>query len=253
MGLDGWVACNCLAKGLARPATVPVHIGPDGDLAPVDEADRLPFTWWQKSSCDHPDRELACVPIGNWTMVRAFLRALELVGQAHFPTLLRVLPEESDGHVAPVDARACLAELAEFRRLYRRERPVLFACDGGEALLEVHLPEGHILATLADDGLELGVDEDGLFVVPQGTRAAIFSARRVELRGDAGGGTELVDLDSGASLVTRRPVPGDALLGHRRVELRPMLRTAADHAPVIDALEHIFRVSIETGNPVLWC
>jgi hypothetical protein len=253
MGLDAVVACNCLLKGVARPAPVPVHIDEDGWLAPVDDADRTTFESWRRDCCAHPDREHTSCRIGNWSMFRSFQEALEESGVSRFPTLSRVLPDGNGGQVSPVDARACLAELAVFRRDYRHERPVLVDADTGEILREHIASNDGVFALLGSEGIDLGFDADGLFVVPRGTRAVIFQARRVELRPDAGGGRELVDLDSGASHVTTKPLALDTFAGRARLEVRQSVRTAADHAHVLGALEQVFRASIENGNPVIWC
>jgi hypothetical protein len=253
MGLDAVVACNCLVRGVARPAPVPVHIDEDGWLAPVDDADRMTFEAWRRDCCPHPDLEHTCERIGNWSMFRSFQEALEESGLSRFPTLARVLPGGNGGQVLPVDARACLAELAMFRRDYRHQRPVLVDAETGEILREHIASYDGVFAMLGPEGIDVGFDGDGLFVVPCGTRAVIFQARRVELRADAGGGTELVDLDSGASHVTRKRISLDTFAGRSRVEVRQSVRTAADHAHVLDALERVFRASIENGNPVLWC
>jgi hypothetical protein len=253
MGLDAVVACNCLVTGVATPAPVPVHFDADGWLAPVDDADWSRFDAWRRDCCPHPRLEHTVCRIGNWSMYRSFQEALEECGRAHFPTLLRVLPANNGGQVAPVDARTCLTELAIFRRDYRHERPVLVDAATGEILREHIASHQGVFALLGSQGIDLGFDADGLFVVPRGTRAVIFQARRVELRADAAGGTELVDLDTGASHVTAQPIVLDTFAGRSRVEVRQSLRTAADHADVVDALEQVFRAAVENGNPVVWC
>ncbi len=255
MGLDAVVACNCLVRGVAQPAPMPVLIGEDGWLVPVDEADWETFERWQHDCCSHPDLTHTSVRIGNWAMYRSFQEALEETESsgARFPTLQRVLPGANGGLVLPVDARACLEELDTFRRTYRHERPVLVDASSGEVIHEYLSTYQGVFAALGSEDIELGFDQEGLYVVPAGTRAVIFQARRVELRADAGGGTELVDLDTGRSFLTRHPLSVEALAAHPRVEVRASLRTAADHEVVIDALEQVFRASIEIGNPVVWC
>jgi hypothetical protein len=253
MGLDAVVACNCLVRGIAQPAPVPVIIGSDGWLGPVDDADRDTFERWQRDCCSHRDLRHTSVRIGNWSMYRAFQDALEQTGSGRFPTLRRVLPPANGGQVSPVDARACLVELAEFRRAFRDERPVLVDSTTGE-VIQLHVAAYNgVFAHLASEGVELGFDEDGLFVVPAGTRAAIFQARSVELRPYAGGGSELVDLATGQSWVSQKPLTIDTFAAHPKVEVRKRIHTAADHAYVLDALEQIFRASIDIGNPVVWC
>jgi len=253
MGLDAVVSCNCLVRGVAQPAPVPVHIGEDGWRGPVDSADWDIFERWQQDCCSHPALRHTSVRIGNWAMYRSFQEALEEAGAAHFPTLMRVLPGTGGGQVLPVDARACLIELNQFRRHYRHERPVLVDSQSGEVLHEhVGSYEG-VFARVGAEGVDLGFDAEGLFVVPAGTRAAIFQARRVEVRPDAGGGSELVDLDTGASWLSRQPLAVEELAAHPLVEVRASVRTAADHQVVLDALERVFRASIEIGNPVVWC
>ena len=259
MGLGAVVPCNCLVRGVATPAPVAVHLGSDGWLVPVEDGDWDAFDAWRRSACAHAEMEHTHAHIGNWSMYRSFRQALGEAGWAHFPTLQRVLPDSNEGSVGPLDARACMFELKEFRRVYRHERPILVdarsgevVCDHDEAQDGIFLHGG---SAPTGAGVDFGFDRDGFFIVPSGTRAVLFQALRVEQRPDASGGTEFVDLDTGRSWVSSPRLTGPAAAGltsHQRLEVQRRVYTAEDHEDVVAALEAAFGAAVEVGSPVLW-
>jgi hypothetical protein len=186
------------------------------------------------------------------------------------------LPECNEGLTAPPAAEAALHELALFRR----------GDNLGEGTYLVDTQTGEWIYRFLGhgDGTVVGSPEArclltdrGLVIVDGDFEVELFWARRLRqvLLGpvtDEGrlqcSPTEFINLDTGETHVAACPigkpveprtersegepgVPDWEYPSLWHVEKRPV--RPAEFLHVIEPLERIFRASLETGNPVLWC
>jgi hypothetical protein len=233
MGLDAYVRCNCLVEGKAKPFERPDALGidEDGHLAPVgkwaDDPELFNRFWeWKKTACEHADMEVASQGISNWSGYRRFQEAVGELGWDRFPTLrdeLDLFEREQAGleRYVLVDSESGEAEY------------VYIACYRGVFLLH------------GSRGVEAGFDPDGFFVrrLQDEGGAELFRAMRIEVTEN-----EIVDRDRGTSI---RHELGWGVGRRYHVELRAT--TADEFEFILTPLRIVFRASIATGNPVIWC
>lgn len=279
MGLGASVMCTCHARGLTGPPPYAEHVHLEQGFLSLDlpwedhRAEHDAFDAWRLHACAHDDMELAGAYIANWGGYRMFREALASVGWECFPTLAAVLPHANGGFVEAADSARCLDELAVFEARYRADVAALFYTDTG-ALLHHHnrAYDGLFLYAGRSSGVEVGVDERGLFVREgEPFHRELFRAKRVEQRPfelDGAEAAELVDLDSGARFTMRTQIHGLAIPwpdgrmendAHRfrfsvpgHLHVADDTLTAAAFADTLDALRLVFRASVESGNPVRW-
>jgi hypothetical protein len=220
--------------------------------------------------------EYARERVAAWGEYEAFREVLARVGWSRLPILARELPEVNEGLTAPPDAEAALRELALFRRSDKLGEGTylvdtgtgewIYRCLGcGDGTI-VGSPEARFLLT-----------DRGLVIVDEDFEVELFCAwrlRQVLLEPVTDEGrlscmpTELTNLDTGETHVAAHPIgkpvdprekqpdsePGAPVLEYPsllHVERRPV--QPDEFLDIVEALERIFRASVETGNPVLWC
>jgi hypothetical protein len=281
MGLDALVMCTCFARGEASPPPVKLSrnewglpfLDPD---AVTSQEDCAQYFSWLRSCCPHPLMVYAKERVAAWGEYEAFREVLARVGWSRLPILGRELPECNEGLTAPPDAEAALRELALFRRSDNLgEGTYLVDTGTGEWIYRflgcgdgtiVGSPEACVMLT--DRGL---VIVDGDFEVE---RFRAWRLRQVFLGPVTDEGrlrsvpTELTNLDTGETHVGASPIrkqvdprekqpgsePGALVWEYPsllHVERRPV--QPDEFLDIVEALERIFRASVETGNPVLWC
>jgi hypothetical protein len=286
MGLDASVLCTCYREGRTTlPPFNPELLVFDEDGWPTLD---LPyhrneelygrFDSWLCTCCQHEDMEAARVRISNWGGYRAFQAALAQAGWEQFPTLHQELPDANGGATGPTAAVLALEELAAFRQLANLGHNwFLVDTDTGEAVAEYIAAYDGKLVLSGREGLDIGLDPHGLFVVShtQPSRE-LFRATRLEQRleptreraGGSIGPVEFVNLDTGQRFACTTEVAGreiswpdgrmqddDGRLRfryprHLQVERRAIAPAEFEHA--VSALEEVFRAAVATGNPVRW-
>lgn len=286
MGLEASVMCTCYARGLTTPSPFPdrfiINEAGFPDLRPVEgadaEQDMQRFYEWLRVCCEHPGMVQAAIYIANRSGYLDFLDALDNVGSARFPTLLRELPDDNEGLTSADAARKALDELALFKTLENVDSKI-FVLNGetGERMYSYVPEHSGIFIWDGRSGFNLGVDEQGLFIADAWENSRIvFRAVRMsqellepELIEQTGNGRVLyTDLDSGRQFEIRTPVPGKEIPwpdgrirndeGRFRLEYPRILRAEkqplnADYfAFITEPLETVFRASVDTGNPVRW-
>jgi hypothetical protein len=278
MGLDAFVMCTCLAERRCREPPFPfdelfldddhfLHVRGDDP----DHARERALYRWKYDACAHEDMEQASEHVGNWSSYRAFQAALG-AGPAEYPVLLAELPANNGGATAAARSARCLQELERFRQSTNQvEVTVLVdAADGVLVQKGVAAYQGVFLMSGHED-LRFGVD-GGRFFVQSRDGTTRFSARRVRQEvSDAAAlarnardvDVRLVDEDTGNAFSCHTAVgrytddpaapdtPATRYPTHLRAETR--LESSDAHDYVLRALELVFRASVETGNPVVWC
>ena len=135
MGLDATVRCRCFEEGKLKLGPVPVedlYVDEEGYLSSrtLDEAyreydtrrfyaryDRLEraFDEWMRDCCEHEDGEYCSEWVSNWSGCAQFAALVrEAGGEARFPLLSKLLPDDNGGIYPAEKARATLAELDAF-------------------------------------------------------------------------------------------------------------------------------------------
>ncbi len=263
MGLDATVMCTCWARGLLSPSpfSAPIVLDDEGYLGldlPWEghEDEHMAFLEWSATACMHVDMDAACERISNWGGYRLFQDALAQVGWERVPTLKAVLPEMNGGSVSSEQSRACLAELDLFTSAYRGVPAwTLMDDERAQPLFEYIRAYEGVFIMSGSTGLEVGVDDRGLFIRRAATSREIFRAKRVAQRRLAvrgRDGAELIDLDTRRRLVIPLHVEVDGICPSlMSVQLRPRDATYFDYA--VRPLRVVFQASVETGNPVRWC
>ena len=243
MGLDAYVPCSCLARGLAKPAPVEVAID-DGVPAPIREEDWDAFYVWRETACTHPSMEAISERVGNWASIRTLQDALGFVGEP-VAQLLAVIPNTNGGSTDVATCRICLDELAAFRRLFKRITPSLVNATTGERVYDyVAAYDGLFLWSKTGD---VGFDANGLYIAERTPRRIVFQARRVRAVPD-GDGSVLHDVETAAS---RRCAWSQHV--ETSYEVVEHVETSADHAHKLDTLEKLFRAATEHDTCVVWC
>ncbi len=287
MGLDGFVICNCYKEGRSAPFPLPElerYFGVDADgylsLKLPYEGNEAAFETvyhWRHDACpDHPDMEAASEGVANWSGYRVFLRALEQMGWHHFPTLKTWLPTANQGTVPAVAAAKALQELRYFNN-HASWGSNIFLIDTltGELLSDyIEAYNGVFAFASSVPTLQSGIDRQGFFIaetdggtlLDSGRR--FFQARRFEQyiveASDQGLATRVQyrDLDSergyesdfGAVAKLLRDADGRVQLDYPRLLHVETRRAQAERfAYIVDPLTRLFRASVDTGNPVVWC
>ena len=235
------------------------------------------FEEWQKCACPHPDMRYADVYVSNWGGYRLFQQALGQAGWEHFPTLQAQLPNRDSGSSPASAAAAALEELRYFIEVADLGSNIfLIDSDTGDVLHEYMAAyQGVFLFQVRHTpGLEAGVDHRGFFIRErEGLRREHFRSQRFLQNVISEDGpersAEYVDLESGrqyrcAVIACSRHVPWpDGRLqddagrfcthysARLHTEWRPV--TADYYAYVTEPLVEVFKASLATGNPVVWC
>jgi hypothetical protein len=286
MGLEASVMCSCLAEGRTTPPPFGERfiINDAGfpDLLSSNDAelerDMPALRDWLQSCCEHPNMEQTRVYVSNWNDYNAFVRALERVGEEHFPVLLRELPETNGGLTPAESAQKALGELAYFRSLDEVDRNIFVVNGETSERLYAYVPEhAGIFVWDGRHGHNIGVDHDGIFIedVWELSRV-VFRARRVEqvllepqlteIGGD--GHIRYTDVDSGRHFECKTAIPGKEVPwpdgrmrndeGRFRLEYPRLIAVEEQplHAAYFDyitvPLTEIFQAAAATGNPVRW-
>lgn len=286
MGLEASVMCTCYAEGKTTPCPFPDRffineagfpdLRPDPDADP--ERDLEAFVNWLQHACAHPGMQAARVYVSNWADYNAFINALETSAPEKFPTLLRELPDDNGGLMPASAAPAALRELAAFERM-EEVGSNIFVVDGGTGdKLYAYVPDyGGIFIWDGRHGHNVGVDEDGLFIVDVWELSrVVFRSRRCEqhlheahLTESGGDGrVEYIDLDSGRRFECKTAIPGKEIPwpdgrmrndeGRFRLEYPRLLLveelalTPAYFENIVAALRRAFEAAQDTGNPVRW-
>jgi len=256
MGLDAFVPCRCWEQGLTTEPPVPraAIFRSDGDLDMTLPYDGNEEAWsrfeaWTYDCCRHRNMEYAAEHVGNWSGYRQFQWALGVVGWARFPVLHRILPEANGGEVAPVDAAAALAELADFASvgLIGVQAELYDGRTGGLIATENPAYGGRFMI---GPGYEVGIDANGLFVIVKPAGEEVFRAHRVAQRAAGDGSAWLSDLDHperGETSVPTTIADGASLLLTRSHSYYPEQFVYA-----VDALTKIFSASVEIDRSVFW-
>ena len=287
MGLDAFVACNCYREGRTTPPPVPrelIVLEDDGtielDLAYDGNEEQFAafdqWMWGPPSCCEHEEAlHAARVRVANWGGYRAFQQALGQVGWERFPTLHDELPNSNDGTTSPAAAALALEELAAFRDSDLGHNWFLVDDDSNETIYEYIAAYEGVFAWDGLSGFNVGIDPRGLFIVERNTQPPreVFRAMRLEQRlldpaREAGGGVELVDIDTGQRLESPTAVPGrqipwpDGRMQNdegkvrtsypRRLRVEERAISTAEFAYAVEPLEEVFRAAVMTGNPVCW-
>jgi hypothetical protein len=286
MGLEASVMCNCYAQGRTTPPPFPERffINEAGfpDLRPAEgrdaEQDMQRLYEWLRTCCEHPGMVYASIYIANWPGYMDFLDALEAIGAEHVPTLLGELPIENSGLTKADAAAKALVELADFRSMDVVDTKIFVVNgDTGERLYWYVPEHGGVFIWDGQNGHNIGVDEEGLFIADAWEHSRIiFRARRMEqtllepelIEQTGYGRVVYTDQDSEQRFEGKTPIPGKELPwpdgrmrndeGRFRLEYPRLLRaeeqgiTPDFFTPIVESLDSILRASVEMGNPVRW-
>ena len=284
MGLDAIVECTCQRDGAALPPPCDASLirHEEGttylDLPrTTHKREHAAFDWWRNTACPHPRFEALRVEIGTWWGVSLFVESLRRLGATAFPVLIGGIPNANGGQVEASLCGVARQELRAFEsRICELACPALIDTSCDTVLAWYTGAQGGELHFIpAPWGQLLGFDGDGIFVRSLEGRLPLFQARRVEqrvLERDPGSRrakrVDLLDLDTGrhfacggAVLDVNASPAGPVRNGcsvrsegespmRLHVESRPMQR--AHFAYVLDALEPLFEIAVQTGNPVHW-
>jgi hypothetical protein len=253
MGLDAYVRCTCFDEGKTTPFERPdlLGVGEDGEfglLVPWEDHKELfdRYWEWRQTACEHPDMDVASERISNWAGYREFQEALGRLGWDSFPTLRDELPEGNGGAMFPISATKALGELDLFEReQVGSEKTVLVDSDSGELQHTYIACSRGVFLFAGSKGLDAGFDPAGFFLRrrEEDGDAELFRAMRVEVTG-----TQIVDRDLGTSF------PFDVGWGTgRRFHVEQRITTRGEFDYILRPLRTVFRASVATGNPVIWC
>lgn len=244
MGLDAYVPCSCITRGLATACPVPL-VHEDGGLWWVErEDDYADFARWRESACTHPRMQALSERVANWAGMRTLRDALEDVGQP-VATLCGALPDSNAGLVDTRECAACLREVTVFRTLFKRITPHLVNASTGTLVYDfVAAYDG---AFMWSRNGNVGFDGKGLFVTEPKTGTVVFRAKRVRAV-PAEGGCELHDLDGNASILC-----GWSHEVETPYEVIEHVETAGDHEGKLAVLARLFAAAIDHDTCVVWC
>jgi len=262
MGMDGFVHCRCVQDGLVTP---PVATTFDGQfLEPVDRTSMsleevIAFDRWKLDACEHPEMDLVVERIGNWAeygMVKDFIGA----STADLPVLRAELPSSNGGTTPWTRSLIALGELDQ-----------LVASQPFFEILElVDLGTGRVVRETGHFGSEfineqgdvlIHFDETHLCVSVGG--ATVFRSTRFQQRlsADVESAFDLIDV-YGASVTLGSPICGP-LIGRddedglevppTEFEVRPARFGVENIEWRLGALSRLFRASVDSRNPVVWC
>lgn len=254
MGLGAYVRCRCWQDGLATPPfDAPVVIDDEGYLdieVPWEGNQDLysAFLEWQAHGCPHKEMEAASEHIANWSGYRRFTDALERVGWEHFPMLWVELPESNGGNVPAPAAADALVELSRFAELPSIGTNARLVDEDTGAQLWSSVPSYDGVFAMGPD-YSMGVDLDGFFV--RESAGEVFRANRFRQR-DVDGGVEFDD-GTRRVVVSRQPLSADLEVVPDRLAVIVGDELPSDYDYIVGPLTRIFRASVETGNPVMWC
>lgn len=286
MGLEGFVSCNCYRDGLAKPFPVPekellFQIQETGYWTlsvPYEANEALHETvyHWRHTACEHPDMLIADVGVANWLGYRTFIKGLESVGASHFPTLLEHLPTTNTGQLPTELAKPALKELEYFNKHVGYGMNTFLIDTINNEILSDYIEMTNSVFAIAPAvaAIHSGIDQRGFFISQNkgsnlmSAQRDLFRARRfeqfVELKDEQGRAIVVVysDLDSNANYVSQSAVvprlkvdrQGKLIIHYPRlmhVESRRLRDERFDYITV--PLERLFKASINTGNPVIWC
>lgn len=249
MGLDGFVRCNCFPDHLRTPPPCPVEwlSWEENSLVLLPERDTadlwLELDGWAGSACPHPDFRVVGVRVGNRPTL-AFLRdtLAELGG---YP-ILAGLPRCNEGQLPWQKAGLGLEELSRFRQL--DGFGVIHELMGPAGRVRVCVPSyGGIFCWSGPDGVNAGIDGEGLFLLDRRTQGCIFRARRCEQVESANGRTLWRNLDTEETCETDFKIEDNPLWTQTRVV------TPNEFAPTLDALDKLFKAAVQVRQPVQWC
>jgi hypothetical protein len=237
MGLDAFVRCRCWEDGTYHPPPpIPAErIGVvDGSLEPLVDGEWRDFDRWKRTACAHPDMDAACEYLANWGGYRAFQQALRQVGT--FPVMTEHLPNGNGGEMPAAISAQVLAELTYFDALPDVGTETVLLDEGSGEVVTTYIESYD--GTYLSSATRAGVAPDGFFVVRH-DKLMFRSTRFGYVDGMLVDGDQRVEWDF-------EPLPP-----RLRVETR--LVGPAEFAYIVEPLRKVCQVSVETGNPVVWC
>ncbi|WP_133908710.1 hypothetical protein [Actinophytocola oryzae] len=264
MGVSGYVHCNCLRDGRARPPAElsDIVVDRDGcwDVSDGDWRRRLVLNEWLQRACPHREMEFITERVANHGFLGRFSSEMEELGRQHFPVLEHVL---SQLNAAPVPAelgQAALAEVDYFiQRAFIEDDALLY--EAGTDVVIWDEAYGRAVEQAADLGM--GVDLGGFFVrraCEDGDVELFRATRFTQEVVDPGDDTTppSVRFADGTHEVTLPIGPiGYPGVGPERVpanlETRTRPPTLHDYRFSVYALRRLFAAAVETGNPINWC
>jgi hypothetical protein len=281
MGLDAFVSCNCYREGKAKPFPLP-EFEPyfDAQTLEIDDAayeamtdaQREQLYEWRENACEHPEFDYVRQRISNWSGLRAFQEALELMGAVNFQTLLEQIPNGNYGETSPEQAALMLTELDYFRQ-HANLGQVTWLVDT-ETGTELYSYIATYSGIFMWSDHYAGVDPRGFFIAQVDSRdrarlgREVFRSMRFEQRilawKDDGIPAKVEYFDSATerrftwdrAAVTRHERQEDGRLKPKPIRLAHVITrriTASDFDYILTPLETICRASIEIGNPIVWC
>lgn len=177
------------------------------------------------------------------------------MGWQHFPTLRDEIPDYNGGFTPPQASAKALEELKFFQEQPTLgSYPFLIDTERGTELREYTAAYDGIFIMDGRYGMFIGFDEAGLFFIKQPEGKLVFRAKRVkqQIRGFIKKQVVYTDLDTGKEFVCQSDIEFDGRYPrYMHVEQRSIDPSEFDY--IIIPLIKVFRVSIETGNPVYWC
>ncbi|MCL2387981.1 MAG: hypothetical protein FWC89_10610 [Defluviitaleaceae bacterium] len=271
MGLDARVPCNCFKLGKTTPPPIDrerIYVDEDGYLeiifptgTPKAEQD---YQWrriieWEKNCCEHPDFDYCNERVGSWSSVRQFQNAA-----AKYPTLVSIFPDCNGGYVEAALIPQLLKELDSFCETLPTLTDLMLvnAKTGEKAYARSNVWEGGIFSMGGRTGVDIGFDENGLFVVSRDTGEEFFrsmhfmqSALPNEIA-IAGDGREYTASPSTLTdIVTGTSYKAYLRMGKEDpAEFKIITRALSpEDFYTIAPLRKLFNASIETGNAIFWC
>ncbi|MGH1539244.1 MAG: hypothetical protein ACRBHB_02380 [Arenicella sp.] len=282
MGLDATVMCNCIRDGLKIPEEFENVFVMDEDGYPSltlgyegNEDIYQKFDGWVENSCSHEDMDKACERISNWYGVRVFQNTLSKLNRNNrFDTLLREIPDANGGITTSIAAKKMIEELKTFEVIDAfGKKHVLIDEESGEEIWEYIPQYGGKMILSGSEGINLGIDESGFFIVSdQGQE--LFRSNKFKQNLNNRGVTErhgsaeveYVDLSNSYSFTCHSAISGKQIQwedgswenskGQVRFEYPETFYTdVRDREPeefkyIIEPLKIICEAAIETNNPI---
>lgn len=284
MGLEASVMCTCYADGKTRPFPLAgrFFINPNGfpdvEMPSLGEDERRIFYQWLRTACEHPGMIQSAVYIASWPDYAALLLALEAVGWDNFPNLDAQLPNQEPSLTPAAFVPAMRAELARVRALSTMgEKIFVIDAETGDRLY-AHVPEhGNTFIWDGENGLNIGVDHDGIFITDgwDGDKV-VFRARQLQqellepelTEQRLPGRVRYTDVETGRTFECKTPIPGGEIpwpdgrmrddeerfrLSYpRQIAMQSQALTPDYFAPLLEQIDTILQASEATGNPVRW-
>jgi len=285
MGLDASVMCNCFQEGKTKKPPFPqdwLEVDSEGYFNLLKEHDTdanyFRFNEWEKDCCPHGDLEFASERISNWGGYRLFQTALREIGLEHFPALQAELPNVNGGLTQPTACALALQELEFFQSVNEYgTKTVLFNSKTAEFLQEHIEVYGGIFIMYGGSGIEVGLDEDCLYVVDS-NKIRLFESKRFKQYRKCGepigegyySEHDVVweDVATGKIFKSGHAISGKQIpwengkwenkQGRCRFEYPAEFhvghhpKLTSDFDDIVKALKIVFEASVETGNPVRW-